>query len=203
MPNSFKIFFFSPRHRRHISDGLPGKYKHLAEENFKYLVVPVDYNLFKPVSGITRRKDLFIFVGFIHPNKGINDILKIAERNPQSEYWLIGTLEEGPYKKEDFEKYHNVKYLGHKPQKELPKYYSEAVSCYLLPTGGAVESAGRTIIEAVLCGCCPMVNNDVGIASYGWFRYPDLVKKYIDKSNDLLFKCIYDGINETNTMNLI
>jgi glycosyltransferase involved in cell wall biosynthesis len=190
MPNSYKNFFFSPRHRQHVEDGLPAEYKYLAKENIRYLIVPIDYNLFRILPGIERRKNLSIFVGFIHPNKGIEDILKIAQKTPLEEYWLIGTFENGPYKESDFEKYHNVFYKGEIPQEEMPRYYNEAQSCYLLPTNGAVESAGRTIAEAVLCGCNPRVNNNVGIASYGWFRNPIQVKKNIDKSNDLFFRII-------------
>jgi glycosyltransferase involved in cell wall biosynthesis len=191
MPNSLKNFFFSPRHRVHIEAAFPHDYKHLARENYKYITVPIDYEFFYDDPTIERRDNLFLFVGFIHPNKGIDTILNIANNNPDNEYWFIGTNEgSGASDVSIFDGYSNVQYLGHKNKNELFEYYNMAKGCFLLPANGAVESAGRVVFEAALCGCNPIVNSDVGNASYEWFKDPKKIVENIQKTTDALFNTI-------------
>ena len=193
IPNSIKTYFFSPRHRQHIEDGLPGNYKHLARNNVDYLVVPVDYNVFKPNPNVQRINNLFIFVGMIHVNKGIIDILNIARQHPENEYWFIGRPEGSNFNLSLFDQVPNTKYLGYKSQKELVDIYSQAKGCYILPTNGAVESASRTVFEAVLCGCTPITNRDVGNTSYSWYKNRDKIIENMNNSVDNLFNMINFG----------
>ena len=146
-------------------DGLPIQYKKLAQENYEYLVVPVDYNLFKPNPSIVRQENLYIFVGMMHPNKGIFNIFEIAKRHPENEYLFIGSnQDDGTYDMRGLDDLKNVKYLGHKTNEELVNYYNRAKQLMILPTNGAVESASRVVFEAIFCGCdvrvaCKLLND--------------------------------------------
>jgi len=193
MPNSFRNYFFSLRHRNHILDAFSVENKILASDNYDYLVVPVDYNIFKPNPEITRDENLNIFVGMIHTNKGVDTILTMAIKNPHKEFLFIGTLEGGDKSEEDFVGASNVKYIGHISKNKLVEYYNKASTLYLLPTNGAVESAGRVVFEAVLCGCNVVVNSDVGNASYPWYNDATKIIENIDISIEKLFNTIMEG----------
>jgi len=196
IPNAYKLLFFSPRHRTHIQDALPSVQKHLVIDNYEYVVVPIDYNFFKRQDGFVRQKNLYIYVGLIHSNKGIIEILDIAKKNPENKYVFMGTTDNGDIGIETIKECDNVRYIGHQPPDVVRQYYSKAHGCYLLPTNGAVESAGRTVLEAMLCGCKPEVNNDVGNASYSWFWTYDrgVVIQKINESLDVFFKILSNGI---------
>ncbi|MDD5589110.1 MAG: glycosyltransferase [Candidatus Nanoarchaeia archaeon] len=195
IPHSYRNFLFSQRQYQHLYNALPRKNKYLLESNIDYLVVPVDYNFWQPVESIQRENNLYIFVGMIHSNKGVNEILEIAENNPRNKYIFIGTAEGGDIDVDIFKQYTNIEYVGHKTPEQLREYYSRAQGCYLLPTGGAVESAGRVVFEATLCGCEPIINNDVG--NKGWPFYKDRKKLImgIKDSVDDFFHIIKKGIS--------
>lgn len=194
MPNSYRNLFFSPRHRQHIEDAYHGKYKHLAKNNISYIVVPIDYDFFKPMPNIIRRNNYYLFCGYVHSNKGVLDILKVAEKNPQNKYTIAGTCEGGDIDIEKFKAFPNVRYVGHKNKNELLVLYSNHKYIMLIPNNGAVESAGRTVLEGILCGCEPIVNSDVGNASYPWWKDKNEIIKHIKQSNDFLFELIESGI---------
>ncbi len=196
MPNTYKNLFFSPRHRQHCEDGMPAKDKHLFKDNIGYIVVPIDYNFFKQNTRIIRRDNYYLFVGWICSNKGVLDILRIAERNPQNIYTFVGHAEGSDFDVNKFKAYKNVNYLGHKGKSELPSIYSQHKYIILLPNNGSVESAGRCIFEGILCGCEPIVNNDVGNASYSWWKNKSELIRHIDFSNAFLFNLIEKGIKE-------
>jgi glycosyltransferase involved in cell wall biosynthesis len=198
IPNAYKTLFFSPRHRLHIQDCLPSTHKHLAIDNYDLIVVPVDYNFFRPQDGIVRDEHLYIFVGLIHSNKGVLDLLSIAKTNYINNYIFMGTMDGGDIDPKIFDKYENCRYIGHQKPEVLLQYYSKASGCYLIPANGAVESAGRVVLEAILCGCKPQINGNVGNASYDWFYSYDrqVVIRKMNESLDRFFEILNQGVKE-------
>lgn len=194
MPHSYRNFLFSQRQYQHLYNALPRKNKYLLESNIDYLVVPVDYNFWHPIESIQRENNLYIFVGMIHSNKGVYEILKIAKDYPENKYVFIGTTEGGNINVDVFKKYNNVEYVGHKNTEQLREYYSRAKGCYLLPVDGAVESAGRVVFEATLCGCEPIINNDVGNKCWPFYKDRKKLISAMQDNMDDFFHIIKQGI---------
>lgn len=189
MPKAKKNFFFSPRQRQHIYDCLRSTYKHLADKNYEYLVVPIDTEFWKPIE-VEREKNLNLFVGMIHSNKGVFEVLSIAKQKPEEKFVFIGQdcgdIDTNTFIKE----YPNCEYVGHQNKEQLRKWYSKAENLYMLPANGAVESASRVVFEAVLCGCNPIVNSNVGNASYPWFLDKEKIIENINISLNMFFNVI-------------
>ncbi|MEW6613939.1 MAG: hypothetical protein AB1401_00485 [Thermodesulfobacteriota bacterium] len=65
------------------------------------------------------------------------------------------------------------------PIEQMPNVYRQAEYVIHLPT--YPEACGRSVVEGVLCGCKPVVNELCGVASYDWWgdrkKLVDAVKK--------------------------
>lgn len=186
VPNACKIYFMSPRHREHIMSVMGGKTGEILEKNNDLLVVPIDYELFKRVPNVEKIKNMYLFVGLIHPNKGITELLQLAQEDKSIIISFVGK-EDKNFDVKLFDKYKNVHYFGHVAKESLPEIYNISQYICLLPQGGSVESAGRTIFEGILCGCKPIINNDVGNASWGWYQEPKEIIKNMNFSTEKLF----------------
>lgn len=179
IPNSLMNFFFSPRHLENVLCRLSPKYINIINQKHDFLVVPVDYNLFNIQSDIKRISNLRLFVGLLHPNKGIYAVIEEAKKLTNTKFLFIG--KEDPNFNIKKLKYDNTIYLGHIEKQKLPFFYNKSSHFYLLPTNGQVESAGRVLWEGILCGCIPIINKDVGNTSYSWYSIDR--KKIIEQMN--------------------
>ncbi len=109
----------------------------------------VDLSLFRP---IPKEDDIFriIYAGRISIQKGIHYLLQAFSelRLSRSEVWLIGGITDSikPFLK----KYAgNYTWLGHKPEKELYRYYSQG-SVFVIPT--LQEGLAMVQVQAMACG---------------------------------------------------
>jgi len=169
LPNAKKIYFFSPRQRENILYNLNSASQKIIENNHAYLVVPIDTEFWKAID-IEREFNLNIFVGLIHSNKGVCQILQEAKQKPNQKFVFIGSGGGDIDVNTFINGYPNCQYIGHQNKEQLREWYSRASNLYILASNGAVESASRVVFEAVLCGCNPIVNKNVGNSSYPWYN---------------------------------
>ncbi|WP_251961378.1 glycosyltransferase family 4 protein [Salinibacter ruber] len=117
----------------------------------KLIQVPygVDVDEFRPIE---KEDSTFraIFAGQMMLRKGVHYLLKAFSdlELPNAELWLIGSKREEiePY----FEKYkEDFRFLGHKPQSELYKYYSQG-SVFVMPS--IEEGLAMVQPQAMACG---------------------------------------------------
>jgi glycosyltransferase involved in cell wall biosynthesis len=118
----------------------PEKYKQ------KLIIIPngIDSKLFKPLKNIKQKNNVILFVGRIIKDKGVNEILSVAKKLPQYEFWFAG--------KGDLENkinLPNTKFLGSKNSEELVKLYNQATICILPSYHEGFSNVG---LETISCG---------------------------------------------------
>jgi len=128
--------------RTFIEKGIP--------EN-KLILIPYGVDL-KEFSQITKEDDIFrvIYAGGITLRKGVHYLLQAFSelRLPNSELLLVGGI--SGELKSFFKKYKgSYKWIGHKPQKELYKYYSQG-SVFVMPS--IEEGMAYVQAQAMACG---------------------------------------------------
>lgn len=156
----------------------------------KIRVIPcgVDTSLFRPMNRLESQRALgldnrprLIFVGRLDPIKGLDTLLRAMAllknkrlRRPLPSLMVVGGPPwENPLEppQEILEMSRQVRslgiqdlvhFLGPKPQKSLPLYYSASMAC-VLPS--RYESFGMAALEAMACGI-PVVASRVGGLSY-------------------------------------
>ena len=153
--------FLSPLHHRVISDMLG-----LADRD-AFIVKPlIDEELFYD-RGLERDLE-YLFVGVISEAKGLAEMRR---RFGAKEIHLIGKIAKG--ERLDF-----GNYLGSVPYHEVPLYMNRARNFVFLPRWP--EPQGRVVVEAAMCGCQLIANENVGALSFdfplsspGLFRNAD------------------------------
>ncbi len=131
----------------------------LKKFNKNIVIIPngVDSKLFKPEKNITQKNNVILFAGRYMETKGIIEIINIAKKLPQYEFWFVGA---GPLKKKIIGK--NIKDLGFQSQKNLMKLYNQVSIC-IFPSWH--EAFGNTRLEAMSCGKAIIATN-IGFSEY-------------------------------------
>lgn len=119
----------------------------------------VDTSFFTPESkkgarsilGLPSEKTVFLFVGRLHPWKGIFEILQVAGSYPDVIFIFVG-----PGQVPDHPP--NCTFTGQKSPREL-RTWLNAADCLLLPT--YTEAVPAVVMEAFACGI-PAITSDVG-----------------------------------------
>lgn len=139
---------------------------------FLNIDIPNSYNFFQPIdTSIFYNKNLssrdipFLFVGAMNWFKGLGDAIDIFGN---SGLHIVGrhspVVESLPP---------NVKYLGEFSPKDLSDIYNRTKRFVHIPKWQ--EPSARTVVEAALCGCELIVNENVGAMSFGYdIRDPNL-----------------------------
>jgi hypothetical protein len=142
--------FASPLHRRIIQNligsALVGRY-------YEYKIL-LDTNLFYNRS--LERDIENLFVGVICEAKGLENM---KQRFPDGNIVLIGPTTKSSDKKFG-------RRVGPVPYHDVPIWMNRAKNFVLLPRWP--EPGCRTVVEAALCGCNLITNENVGILSYGF-----------------------------------
>ncbi len=138
-------------------------------KNSIQMPVGIDDSVFRPVGGIQREDNSFLYVGRISPIKNIDKMLdafmEFSNKVPSFAFDIVGPCEgdlDLRYKKELEQKIKesglssNVKLLGSAKQEDLPEIYSKYKFCINLTPSGSFD---KTIWESVFCGCIPLVHN--------------------------------------------
>lgn len=168
---SFLNIFISPmqeqNHRRHLG---------MIIDPYYLLPPAIDTGIFKLLDGIKRDPKLAVNTcGRLYNSKGYYRMLQFA-LNKKDLNFEIYTRDHKEIA-EPFEQLKNVRVFPLVEHDYLPKVYNRATYTIHLPQG--LEACGRTIAEGLLCGCEPIVNDNLGIMSFEdlhigdkkWFRY--------------------------------
>ncbi|PAW95008.1 hypothetical protein CKK33_16495 [Mucilaginibacter sp. MD40] len=145
--NSALNIYLSPLHKQVSENVLNIKNK----ENF-VLKPLIDKTLFFN-EGLTRDIE-YLFVGIISEAKGYYEM---REKFKDKDIHLIGKI--APNIKLDFGTHH-----GHVSYSEIPRYMNRAKNFVFMPRWP--EPQGRVVVEASLCGCNVIGNNNVGALSF-------------------------------------
>lgn len=140
--------FLSPLHQRVTYDvlGLDGSVP-------SYVMKPIIDGRHFHNRGQQRDID-YLFVGVIGEAKGLH---AMRERFKDKDIWLIGKVMPG--EKLDF-----GRHLGHVAYSQIPEYMNRAKNFVFLPRWP--EPQGRVVVEAALCGCKLITNENVGAMSF-------------------------------------
>lgn len=156
----------------------------LEEKGFSNVKVwqrGVDTSFFKPYP---RNKDkypsegyLFLYVGRLSPEKGLNDFLSISI--PGTKY-VAG---DGPLFNKLKKQYPKVKFLGKITGENLPELYSQA-DVFVFPSKS--DTFGNVMLEAIACG--------VPVAAYPVIGPKDLLNESIGGMDDNLTSAVYKAL---------
>lgn len=122
---------------------------------------------------------VFLFVGRLHPSKGINELLEVARQCPDLLFRFVGSGISVPVFSD------NCKFVGEKIPEEV-RTWMYAADCLVLPTH--TEAVPTSVMEAFACGI-PAITTDIG-------GCPEIVE---DGKNGLLvpvgdIKTLYDAV---------
>lgn len=146
-----------------------------------------------------------MFVGRLEPEKGIKNILEIAETLHDVELNIIGNGSLSTDVIDAVKNNNNINYIGYLSDKNKLAEYMRESHFLLLPSkirnDGWQELFGMVIIEALACGCIPISTNHVGPAEI-LSKYPYLLlseDNYTEKASslisfDLIKKCNDEGL---------
>lgn len=147
--------FLSPLHHRVTHKVLKMSSNH---RHSTYIMKPIiDPELFYDRK--IERDINYLFVGLIGEAKGL---AQMRTDFKSEDIWLIGKI--APREKLDF-----GKYVGFIPYEKVPEYMSRAKHFVFLPRWP--EPQGRVVIEAALCGCRLITNENVGATSFDFELY--------------------------------
>jgi glycosyltransferase involved in cell wall biosynthesis len=140
--------FVSPLHRRVIHQMLA-----LPENRRSFILRPlIDTTVF---TNLEKPRDLpYLFVGVISEAKGFHHL---RSGYADKEIFLVGEVH--PHCRLDF-----GTYLGKRDYAEIPVLMNRAVNFVYLPRWP--EPQGRVVVEAALCGCQLITNENVGATSF-------------------------------------
>ncbi len=143
--------FLSPLHYRKISSMLK-----IESRPYFILKPTVDTNKFFNMNLI---RDIdYIFAGVISEAKGVENLKKYFE-GTNKRLMMLGKNIYGT-------KLPFAEYIGFIPYDEIPKYFNRAKNFIYLPRWP--EAQGRVVVEAALCGCNLITNENVGATSFNF-----------------------------------
>ncbi|MDE6300849.1 MAG: glycosyltransferase family 4 protein [Muribaculaceae bacterium] len=116
-------------------------------------------------SDIERRKNSFLYVGRLSPEKGLLELCEFFQRNPNLSFTIIGDGKERRMIESYAARCKNIIYNGAINNfEELITYYlsHDVLLLNSKKTSGGEELFGMTIFEAMAYGCIPIAINHVG-----------------------------------------
>jgi glycosyltransferase involved in cell wall biosynthesis len=179
--------FLSPLHKKTTEEKVGYKIN-----NCSLVPSPIDSDLFQ--LGEEKEKCSALWVGNICKEKGSDGFIDYAKSNPEYKFYVAGWGSEV----EPVMELENVEFLGEMDLKDLVKEYQRCEYFYHRPLWK--EPFGRSVIEAYLCGCNLLVNDNVGAVSWDWdYSNYDLIKKKTQSQNNF-WKTIKDVLQSSNNM---
>jgi len=154
--NAKGVVFLSPLHKDSVFD------RKFIPKNFVIIPSPIDTKVYKNL-GNPRIKNSVIYAGEINTHKGINHLYNYALFHPEKTIDIYGwiahpELTNLPPK--------NVHFKDKQSSKKMVDVYNQYEETIHLPIWR--EPFGRSLAEAVLCGCKPITNGKTGFDSYKW-----------------------------------
>lgn len=141
------------------------EYLNIPQEKIVVVYHSFDNSIFNDKSRCDKEQINVIFVGRLVIEKGIDDFLLIAKKNPRINFLIIG---DGPEKEKiksisNVEK--NVSFMGFVSNKNILASHYKKSDFILLPSKRNLiweELFGMVLIEAMACGCIPICTDHIG-----------------------------------------
>ncbi|NBI29326.1 glycosyltransferase family 4 protein [Chengkuizengella marina] len=140
---------------------------HVGVDMSKFKIIPT--NEARRFFSFPQKCKLYLFVGRIDENKGINTVLRIASNNPDIKFIIVGS---GSLN----HKLNNVIHFTEISNKDMYKLYS-AVNGVLIPS--YFESASLVAIEALATGT-PILMNKTGYSVEINEKFPEFISTIDD-----------------------
>jgi glycosyltransferase involved in cell wall biosynthesis len=124
-----------------------------------------DAGIFHAGPALHERAQRCVYVGRLEPTKGIDLILRIAERHPGKEFIFIGGGPLQPLVEEAAKSRANVRYLGSIADRSKLADELRACQVLLLPSIRVPtweEAFGMVLVEGMACGLVPLTTDHVG-----------------------------------------
>jgi len=158
--NSSKLNFFLSQFHIDFFRDLYGDFF----ENVEIVYDPIDTNIFKPSNG-EKTYDV-VYCGYLHPLKGLNDLVKFSQDNPDREIDVFGW---GELDCETFfSSYSNLTFGGAKKYEEVAGIFQQSKALYHNPIVN--EPFCRMMGEALLCGVKEIIGDTSKIGAYLEFQ---------------------------------
>ena len=168
---AIKCFFLSPLHREQVM-----KKVELLLPNTFVIRPTINTDMFKHEN--TGERDIdYLYVAPLVEAKGIENVLQYLEENDAepARCVFIGACP-GTVNPTEF----GMQWIERAPYDQLPEIMNQAKCLIHLPSWP--EPMGRIVIEAALCGCHLIVNENVGAASFDFeLSDPDNYKGSIEE----------------------
>ncbi len=149
--------------------------------NFFNLYPPINPNIFHITTPWENRKKTFFYMGNILPHKLS---LEFIQKNNIDIDCYGKIFENNDYIKE-FNNNKHLRYCGYVKQDDVPQIMNQ-YKYYVLPHGEVYEPFNWTLLQAILCGCIPLVCNNRNSNKFDC--------TWIDWAESLYFGC--NSINE-------
>jgi teichuronic acid biosynthesis glycosyltransferase TuaC len=170
-----RIFPFKNRLNHMLTCSMLRRANHVitASEEMRNILIPlgvkpdqisaihtgVDTVFFSPLSkkecrntlGLPHEQTIFLFVGRLHPWKGIREVIDVARGCPGTRFVFLGpgNIPQHPQ---------NCQFLGPRPPAEVREWLN-AADCFILPT--YTDAVPASVMEAFSCGI-PAITTDIG-----------------------------------------
>lgn len=128
---------------------------------FECVPSPIKDDIFCINTEVKREPNSVMWSGGLTPGKGLDEFEEYIKSNPDKKFYVAGWGDS-----QRFKKYENVTCLGQLTHKDLAEWYQKSEYFYHKPNW--LDAFGRSVMEAYLCGCKLITNNNVGAMSYGW-----------------------------------
>lgn len=150
--------FISPEHRNKTVKVLGEQIR----DHSIILPLSINTNLYKNIKGTTRKKNTVIIPTYRKCGSNVRDYM---EKNKNKVYTFIGQVDFSPSNGIEIET------INKQSPEEMVKVYNEHEEMLHLPFG--FWAGERIYFEAMLCGCKPVVNENVGHKSWEFENLKD------------------------------
>jgi len=137
--------------------------KGLGRKDDTIMPSPIDEKVFRRMSHIERIPNTCIYTGGITNHKGIINVLNYARKHPEIRFDLVGWIEHPEVLENAPE---NVRVIPEIPHNRIAEVLNTYESFIHLPDWN--EPFGRSVAEALLCGCKLIINEKIGFLSFMW-----------------------------------
>ena len=157
-------------------------------ENTQIIYDPINTDIFKPKE-VEKTYDV-VYCGYLHPLKGLNNLLNFAKEYPRRNIDVFGW---GEMDIEDlFSPYPNIKFNGQKKHHEVADVFQKCNSVFHYPIVN--EPFCRMVGEALLCGVEEIIGATHKIGSY--LEFQDVGRKKFTKGCDKAADKFWEKVKE-------
>jgi|TARA_R100000030_G_scaffold39047_1_gene29251 glycosyltransferase involved in cell wall biosynthesis len=154
--NAKKNYFLSDFHLRFFNN-LYGDYF----KNVEIVYDPINTDIFKKAEGLEKFYDV-VYCGYLHPLKGLNNLLNFARSNPDRKVDIFGWSDVNTANL--FNNIPNINFRGQHNHEKMASIFQRCNAVFHSPVVN--EPFCRMVAEALLCGVEEIIGNKSKIGAY-------------------------------------